>query len=820
MYRHYFTSLLVLVAVGCLGRTMAQDTASWVMADEITPLSEPWSVVLRPDKGPERDGQATCALHWSVAVRPGPNSPILLPHFEDVAAVRFGLWIDGPKAYKLNVLLTGRGGYFNSTVRLDWTGWKQLTVPIERFRSVRGAKLADMQRISFRMQGYGQPELPREMVWWVDDVALLPKPGQTLALTSSIEVNRGIWMGLAQKGNPLAQLLAQNYRSAAGPFRPIEKITSAWQYRSVAQELAALAWAACDPASPLAGREDLVQHLISGIDWLVAECHEEGWWWKKNPPTGDPNVNRFVLGPLLDAVRFARMRPEGRTGWPRWRDPLGRAIELQKAAYRFELAWDWGGKAGGEYANQDAYLVIIAALSAQLYDRPADQELAADMARKIASNLLPDGGIRYIGITNEAPVYHSLNLTVLGRYATLTKDPVIVKLLRDTAPYWPLVLSAEGQPEYWSDVWWKQTWGYVSRNGLIVAAGATGDARNQWLLWRVLERSPATAGGWSTVCALPYWTGTDSGMPLPDPFVAADRNMRGVRGRAGNWYYGVCIGRGLRNTFCGGMITHPTHSRPVWTAIRGLQINVLQRRDKRMQGLWLSQIEDHAGLAMRPDVSGGVGVRYRLQPRRINGVPTPETPDSPWQVTQVWRAAGDGLLGMIVLEALEDAPGIAVQGRIALGQIDPTQVAGKDWQAGPLRVRFYDSFGTTTAQPVPANTTPTRWPGIVCEQALENGAKAGQRFVYSAWLGPETATPPTQFERLPKDMGWMAVWADGRRVAAVFNPGSEQVGIPVPWSGAPPRIWSGLEGEATKLRVKNGAVLVQLPAGTCALLER
>ncbi|MBT3378689.1 MAG: hypothetical protein HN742_30530 [Lentisphaerae bacterium] len=820
MYTNCFASLLVLVTVGCLEETMAQGAESWVVADEIGGLSEPWSVVLRPETGPPRDGGDTCALRWPVATRPGPNSPVLLPHFEDVAAVRFRLWTDGPKAYKLNVLLTGRGGYFNSTMPLDWTGWKLLTVPIKRFGSVRGAKLADMQRLSFRMQGYGQPELPREMIWWVDDVALLPKSGRTLALTSSIEVNRGIWEKLAGTGNPLAQLLVRAYDTKVAPFKPPEKVTSAWQYRTVAEELTSLAWVACDPGSPQVGREDLVQRLLGGIDWLVAECNEEGWWWRKNPPTGDPNVNRFVLGPLLDTVRFARMRPEGKAAWPRWRAPLDRAIELQRAAYRFELAWDWGGKAGGEYANQDAYLVIIAALSAQLYDRPADQELAADMARKISSNLLPDGGIRYIGITNEAPVYHSLNLTVLGRYATLTKDPVVVKLLHDTAPYWPLVLSAEGQPEYWSDVWWKQTWGYVSRNGLIVAAGATGDARNQWLLWRVLERTAATARGWSTVCAMPYWTGAASGTPLPDPFVTTDRNMRGVRGRAGNWYYGVCIGRGLRNTFCGGMITHPTHSRPVWAAIRGLQINVLQRRDKRMQGLWLSQIEDHAGLAMRPNVSGAVGVRYRLQPRRINGVPTPETPDSPWQVTQVWRAGGDGLLGMIVLEALEDAPGIAVQGRVALGQIDPKQVGGKDWQAGPLRVRFYDSFGTASVQPVPANTTPTGWPGIVCEQPLTDGAKAGQRFVYSVWLGPETTTPPDQFERLPKDMGWLAVWEDGRRVATVFNPGSEQTEIRVPWSEAPPRVWSGLAGREIRPQLREGTTSVQLPAGRCALLER
>ncbi|MBN2451110.1 MAG: hypothetical protein JXR77_12020 [Lentisphaeria bacterium] len=799
---------------------MAQDTSPWVVVDRIDSDSEPWSGALRPAEGPDRDGGPTLALRWEVAEQPAPNSPALLHHFEDVAGLRFWLWIDGPKDYRLNVLLTGRHEYFNSSVALDWRGWRQLTVPLEQLQPVRGAKLSDMQRISFRMQGYGQPLLDADMVWWVDEIALLPKPGHTLPRTDNLEANRALWESLAAEGNPFALLLARQYASGIGPFSPPAAISSAWQYRGVAQELAGIAWVGCDPASPLTGRGDLVSHLVAGIDWLVSECSEEGWWWRRRPPEGDPNVNRFVLGPLLDAVRFARLRPEGEAAWPRWRGRLDRAIELQKAAYRFELDWDWGGKAGGEYANQDAYYVVIMALSAMLYQRPADQELAAEMVRRIASNLLPDGGIRYIGMENEAPVYHSLNLVVLGRYATLTGDPAAAELLQNTVGYYPLVLSAEGQPEYWSDVWWKQTWGYVWREGLVIAAGATGDARNQWLLWRVLERSTPAARGWDAVCAMPYWTGTKLLEPLPARFVTVDRNARGIRGRDGSWYYGVAVGWGLRPTFCGGMITHPTHTHPLRVAIRGLQINVLQGKDPRMQGLWLSQVNDHAALALRPQAAGGIGARYRLQPRKINGVPTPETPDTPWQVTQVWRAAADGLLGTIVLEAVGPAPGIAVQGRIALGPTEPERLADSEWRAGPLRVRVFESFGAVGVRPVPAYTSPEDWPGIVFEERLADGAEQGRRFVYTVWLGPEGTPPPASVERLPKDAGWVAAWEDGRRAAALFNPHRDAATIEVPWSGQSPHAWQGLDGAAGEPRMERDSACVSLPGRGCALLER
>ena len=172
---------------------------------------------------------------------------------------------------------------------------------------------------------------------------------------------------------PFLILNARDHAREAGPFKPPETITSAWQYRGIAERLVPMAYAAASPDSPHKGRQDLVAHALATVDWLTSECDKSGWWFRKRPPDGDPNVNRFTLGPLLDAVRMLRSLPEGQAVWTRWRDPLDRAVALQRRAYHGQEDWDWGGKAGGEYANQDLYYVLIMALSAELFDRPEDR---------------------------------------------------------------------------------------------------------------------------------------------------------------------------------------------------------------------------------------------------------------------------------------------------------------------------------------------------------------------------------------------------------------------------------------------------------------
>ncbi len=68
------------------------------------------------------------------------------------------------------------------------------------------------------------------------------------------------------------------------------------------------------------------------------------------------------------------------------------------------------------------------------------------------------------------------------------------------------------------------------------------------------------------------------------------------------------------------------------------------------------------------------------------------------------------------------------------------------------------------------NTRPENaWHGVIFEQTLDGGARRGDRFVYAVSVGPHDAAAPERVELLPDDMGWIAVSAEGRHEAVVFN---------------------------------------------------
>ncbi|MCC7494503.1 MAG: hypothetical protein IT204_19250 [Fimbriimonadaceae bacterium] len=802
-------------AVACL-LTLA-ETPAWVPLAPCEAGDEPWGGSNAPGPAPPRDGQPVTALRLGLGRTPVVDSPALLQGWQEVAALRFWLHNAEPRSWSLALILVGTGnGYQLTTVPLDFAGWRQITLPIESFKQVREATLREAQRFGFRAQGYGQPALSPELVLWFDQLEVQPRPGSKLVLTNSLEANEAAWRKLAAEGNALAALLAAAYAQPLPSFSAPEPPTNAWTYRGVAERLLSLTWAATDPASPHRGRADLVDHAVAVTSWLVARADPEGWWWQPGTLTGDPNVNRFTLGPLLDAVRGLRTTAAGAAAWPRWQDRLNACVELQRRAYQGQVAWDWGGLAAGEYANQDVYYVLLMELSAQLWERPADRQLAREMLRRVASNLLPDGAIHYIGVEMESPIYHALDLIIIGRYATLTADPAALQLLRDTSSYYPLTCSAEGYPESWSDVWWKQNWGLPWRDGLIVAAGAIADARHRHLLWQNLRRQPPALQDLGTTYALPYWPGLDQGAAPPARWVAADRNIRGLRGRQDDWYFGVTQGRGLRNSFVGAMLTAPARLQPLLAAFRGAQVEVAVS-DQPRGNLTLSQIDDRTALARQGDQAVAVAVRYRLQPRLINGVPTPATPDTPWQVTQLWRAAGDGIVGGVAVEAVADTPARSVVVRLALGPQRPVELDGQ-WTCGPLQIKLLQTFGTVSVQPVPHYTTPLEqtWPGLELRAEL-TGARAGQRWLAACWLGPPGAQPPREWLWLPAEAGFACQMADGRRCGLLYNPGSRARTDRLP--GAAGLGWLGEEGRPVAGRQGAAGWEFETPAGGCLLWQ-
>lgn len=546
---------------------------------------------------------------------------------------------------------------------------------------------------------------------------------------------------------------------------PLKLDNSAWAYRDIAEHLLSNVASKADAAESPHHSIDASMEII---DWLLAQSGDKGTWWDpQSKKVGDPNINRFVLLPLIDTVYRLHPLAGNDPNWLAWRTPLQAAVEFQVLAYEGKVDWDWGGLAAGQYPNQDVYYALILAIASRLFDEPRYQALADQMMDKLAANLMPNGAFHYIGQENESPVYHALVQEILGRYIEVTDDTKARSVLKKSALYWRWVMSDEGVAEAWSDVWWKQNWFDIPASALTLSAKASGDTELKWREQQLLaKQKPNDPLG---IYARSSWDPELAAKRPPSRYLIEDADIRGIRGKNGVWYYGLTAGRGLRNTFVGGMVSSPTTNPALQAAFRGAQIEV-KGADNR-KPFTLSQISDRAITTMSSQGFGLLGVRYTLQPPLINGIPSPETPDSPWQTTQVWAVGDKGVLGTITLLSLTDNDAVLVSGRLPLGPGPVEQTGPSSWKCGPLKLRLYNHFGKPAIKAIGAAfpSQVNTWPGIEISKPV-SGMKQGDRFQYAVWIGPEDQPEPQELTPLEDGTGWTVRWAGKAPLHVHFDP--------------------------------------------------
>lgn len=543
--------------------------------------------------------------------------------------------------------------------------------------------------------------------------------------------------------------------------------TSAWVYRVVAEHLLSnTADSANVSESPLG---DTISARREVIGWLLAESGGKGIWWDpQSKKTGDPNINRFVLLPLIDAVYRLHPIAGNDPDWLDWRAPLQAAVDFQVRAYEGKVDWDWGGRAAGQYPNQDVYYALILAIASRLFNEPRYQALADQMMDKLADNLMPNGAFHYIGQENETPNYHALVQGILGRYIEVTGDSKARSVLKKSAPYWRWVMSDEGVAEAWSDVWWKQNWFDIPAGVLTLSAKASGDPELKWREQQLLAKQKPN--GLLGIYARSAWDPALAAKRPSSRYLVADADIRGIRGKNGTWYYGLTAGRGLRKTFVGGMVSSPASNPALQAAFRGAQIEVKSAEVNR-KPFMLSQVSDRAITALSAQGFGLLGVRYTLQPPLINGVPSPKTPDSPWQTTQVWAIGDKGVLGTITLLSLTDNDAVLVSGRLPLGPGPVVQTGPSSWKCGPLKVRLYGHFGTPVIKAI-GSAYPSQvdtWPGLEISTPV-SGMKQGDLFQYSVWIGPEDQPEPQELTPQEDGTGWTVRWKGKAPLSVRFDP--------------------------------------------------
>lgn len=648
---------------------------------------------------------------------------------------------------------------------------------------------------------------------------LIGTPAQAESARPVFEGDHQEWAALARAGNPYVLVSTRGLGNAHASFTAPTPLQSGWQYRKVAEYVVVVAFAAADPESPVRGRKDLIDYSMAAVEWLLSEMRPDTWW-QPGRLEGDPNVNRFVLGPLLDAVRWLRMLPEGEAAWSRWRTRLGVAVEFQRRAYRGEVHWDWAALAAGRYANQDAYFALILALSADLFRNAEDDKLVAQVLKALRGNVLPSGGIRYIGNYGPSPIYQALTTVVLARVYWLTKNLDARAVIEASANYWCLVLTPYGEAEHWSNVWWKQDWHRLGPEPLTVVAALSGDRRVQALLLNVLNRTaPSDVGGMWAIYAAPWWRKTQQAAPLSGRFLVIDENIRGFRGRSGQWHYGLGLGRGLVASLAGGQVLAKADFGVPSDTFHGARFEI----GAGLLGpiLWLSQSDFACEASVKSTRVAAAASDHALRSTPRNPLaPTGEEP-SGWRGVQLWLGTERGLIGLLEARGEPRAVVRSVRGQIDIRSDNAIQTGLHEWTFGELAVQLLwqspaDGLSVRVARHIERSR--------LYQLSLEWEAplsRSETRYRYAIWVGPALGPRPARFDAFEATSGFVAAWGDGRAVRAVFNSSCQPALAFVPWDksmGAEVR--SSSWGVPQFLTPSDGALPIRLDAGALAIVEQ
>lgn len=593
---------------------------------------------------------------------------------------------------------------------------------------------------------------------------------------------------LKASGNPYYLNVLDSLKSIGPePELPTPKeLTSPWQFAGFTRKAVAAAWAAAWDGSPRKGDATLIRHASAIVDYCLNQQKDGSWFYSRKWGAGDPNSDRFALGPLMDAVYWLRMLPAGEQNWARWNAPLKEMADFQYKNWGLKQNYAWGESAR-EYPNQDVFHLYEMALAHQWWGEARYRESVDITLKGLEDHLLPDGGLNYIGPETEIPCYHDLNVVWIARFFALTKNERARTLLEKMVNYYPLTYSDEARPEYYTDCWWKHYWSDGAAAGPEIIAGLAGDAHNKHLADRLLERT-GTGDDYFAIYAGMFYRDDVNPQPLPDNYVKLDRNIRGPRGRFGSWYFAGVQGGGARDTFVGAMVCRPDRAQPLCGTLLAANVEVgsLDADGARRRELYTSGPDDTSAIALDSQ-AGAIAARYSLRAAYINSRNNRQVPPTPWQATQVWLLTKSGLVGLVELEAAEPKTAGYVGGELRFGPDLPlTMDETGAYHCGAVTMRLLESnFATVEAGPArpgyaqksTAHSAVNLWTA-----GKSFDASPGAPLRYAAVIAPDGAPSPEEFRRIESpDLWGFQVRLSGKRFAVAFNPGDSEVALDLAW---------------------------------------
>ncbi len=726
----------------------------------------------------------TGALKWDVGEKPTLDS---VPYVKDWSKFdEFVFWahLDEPVDFKIPLVFPAEGGYYIIDWQLDWEGWKEHRIKLADCREAyEPIGWHAIKAIGFRAQGYGQDDVPEGLTIVFDDLALHSPEDLE-------ETNLDTWLARERKeriaalkasGNPYF-LSALEYlaKMKADPGLP-DEVSSAWSFGGLASRALVAAWGAASDDSPRKGDGLLVEHASALVSYCLEQQKDGSWFYSRKWDSGDPNSDRFALGPLMDSIWWLRQLPVGEAKWAEWEPNLRALVDFQHEHWGLKSGHAWSTGAG-MYPNQDVFHLYEMALATEFWGEDRYRDSMNETLAALEAHLLPGGGLNYIGPETEIPCYHDLNVVWIARYLKLTGDERARSLLEGTVGYYPSASSNEAVPEYYTDAWWKHYWSDGAPCGPEIIAGLTGDARNKWLADRLLERR-GPGSDYKAVYAGMFYRGDVGSRELDDGYVRHDPDIRGPRGRFGNWYFAGVPGGGGRDTFVGAMLTDPITPQPLDSALLAANIEVALggegARDRTH--LYLSGLDDITDTVIDGDVAA-LGARYSPRKPYINSIPDRVVEPTPWIATQVWLLTPVGLVGLVELEAEEAQTVPYLGGEIRLG---PTRAVTHDgdlglYTCGRMRARIDEhNFADISAGPArpgyAKKTTPNH--AISLRTGGESfEAEPGDPVRYVVTVFPDGAAPPVNVRRVEAEGVWgLTCEVSGKLVVALFNPTEQPV---------------------------------------------
>jgi hypothetical protein len=260
---------------------------------------------------------------------------------------------------------------------------------------------------------------------------------------------------------------------------------------------------------------------------------------------------------------------------------------------------------------------------------------------------------------------------------------------------------------------------------------------------------------------------------------------------AGNplvWNFGFINGPGgFRSTFVGGAMTSADSNfrypatlgdlfpasnfgpniDPASGAIRGVEFEVMLTNTQPTSaslgishGYWLSNYPNTSTMAWRREApasnpslyqnieSAMLQENYMIREPGAGQLAAPSV-TTPFNVTQTWRIAGAGMIGLLNMNVTAPITGIqAVVSRVLMGPNDAVALGNNVFQSGPLAVKFYPLRGFAATDTsvaympggVESGSDIGSHMGVQILHAISSGSLGNvadtNNFLYGVWIGP------------------------------------------------------------------------------------